>query len=74
MVEFDVPINEKQRVAYIPKVLIEVFGHRVKILPNTRAAIIYAEGTPPEQVLESLAIIQQDLELRVKRPKGARSK
>ncbi len=70
MVEFQVPINRKQRLAYIPKVLVEALGHDLTILPNTRAALMYPAGAPLNEVLESLQIIQRHLELKMK---GGRS-
>ncbi len=66
MVEFDVPINKKQRVAYIPKVLVQSLGHHLRIVPNTRAAVMYPSDASIEQVLDSLQIIMQDLELKAK--------
>src|SRR2546426_3688085 len=66
MVEFDVPINRRQRLLYMPKVLCQSLGFRLKIVPNNKSAVIFPAGEPLGRVLDSLRIIQQDLELRVK--------
>ena len=66
MVEFDIKINEKQRLAYIPRQLVKAFGLKLKLLPNMKCAVLYPEGENPETVVNSLKVILQDLELRVR--------
>ena len=55
MVEFEVPINRKQRLAYIPKVLVKSFGYKLKITPNTKAAVMYSSAATLKDVLRSSA-------------------
>lgn len=64
MVEFPITVNEKQRLAYIPKILIKTLGSKLIIVPNSNAAVIYPEGRDLDIVLKSLEIISQDLRLR----------
>ena len=71
MVEYRIRFNPSTRNTRIPKILAETFGSRWKLIPDTKAAVIFSEETDPESVLKSLSIIQQDLQLRIeeKRPK-----
>ncbi len=59
MVEFQIPINKKQRVAYIPKVLVESLGNQVKIVPNTKAALMFRSDATQEEILHSIHIITE---------------
>ena len=54
MVQFEVSINKKARVAYIPKVIVESLGNKVTIVPNTKAAVIFGHDAQPKDVLRSL--------------------
>lgn len=49
------------------KRLRETLGTHLKLLPNTRAAVIYPFDAEPEDVIKSLRVIISDLELRVER-------
>lgn len=64
MVEFDISVNESQRLAYIPKAILRSLGHKLTIVPNSNAAIIYPKGEDPSVVLRSLEIILQDLRMK----------
>jgi hypothetical protein len=63
--EFDLKTGAQGHV-YFPKAIREVLGDKMKILPNAHAALIYPEGTTPQDLLNSLSIITADLKLRVK--------
>jgi hypothetical protein len=65
MVEFDVKVNPEQHSAYIPKEVIKALGTKLKILPNSRAAIIYPAGTKLKDVLASVEILSADLKHRI---------
>lgn len=54
-------INEKQRLAYIPKALYEVLGSKVKATPNRAAVLLTAENTSVADAIKSLDIIKTDL-------------
>lgn len=69
MVEIKIRINPTERQAYIPKLILETFGPRVSILPNTRAAILYTTDTDPKVVERSVQLILQHLKLLIKSKK-----
>lgn len=66
MVEFDIKIHEKQRLAYIPRQVVKALGLNLKLVADFKAAVLYPEGTDPQVVADSLNIIMQDLELRAR--------
>lgn len=67
MVEFDIKLPRKQNVVWLPKVLINSLGRNLKVTPNSVAAVLYGADTDPQAVLDSLDIIRQDLQLRLKK-------
>jgi len=52
---------------YLPKRFREIFGRKLKFLPNSSAAVVYAQDTDPQVVIDSLLVIIADLKLRVKK-------
>jgi len=64
MVEFRIKIHEKQLLARIPRILARTFGFVWSIMPDTKAAVIYSEGTDLEDVIASLDILMQELRLQ----------
>jgi len=66
MVQFKIKINEKQKLAYIPKEIVEALGFRLVAVPNAKALLLYPEGEKFRRVIESVKIILRDLELAVK--------
>ena len=52
---------------YLPKRFREVFGRKFKFLPNSNAAVLYAQDTDPQVVIDSLLVIIADLKLHVKK-------
>jgi len=62
MVEFKIKINPEQRLAYIPKEIVEAIGFELKATPNRAAVLLYPENMPLKDVVKSLNIIRQDLE------------
>jgi hypothetical protein len=67
MVEFKLNLPPKQNVVWVPKEIVDALGRRLKITPNSIAAVLYPEGAELRDVLRSLSIIVQDLELRAHR-------
>jgi len=66
MVQFTQRLDSASKI-YIPKVLRKAgFDQQIELVPNTRALVAFPSGTPLEQVLVSLRIIQQDLEQSMK--------
>jgi hypothetical protein len=65
--EFNIKINEKQRLAYIRKEIIEAFGTKLKFQPNTNAAIVYSEGVKASAVIRSVEILLADLKIRAEK-------
>lgn len=64
MVEFKLTLPEKQNIVWIPKEIVDTLGRKLKIMPNSFAAVLYPENAELDMVLKSLAIIQQQLQLR----------
>lgn len=67
LVEFNLTLPEKQNVVWIPKEIVETLGRKLKVASNSFAAVVYPEDAELADVVESLRIIIQDLELRSKR-------
>lgn len=65
MVEFRIKIHPKQRLAYIPQELFELLGSEVYAIPNRKGVFLFPKGVDPRLVLESLRIIERDLELNL---------
>jgi hypothetical protein len=62
-VEFELKTGPQGHV-YLPKKIRDVFGDRMKFLPNANAAVIYSENADPKDVIKSLQVIISDLKLR----------
>jgi hypothetical protein len=62
MVEFRIRINPEQRLAYIPKEIVEAIGCELKATPNKAAVLLYSQNISVKDILKSLDIIRQDLE------------
>jgi len=66
MVEFEIKVHPRQKLAYIPKEIVDSLGFVWKANPNTKAMVVYPKDTPLIQVLKSLEIILADLKLRLR--------
>ncbi|MEM4727468.1 MAG: hypothetical protein QXD04_04365 [Candidatus Bathyarchaeia archaeon] len=64
MVEFKIKVYEDQRLAYIPKEVVETLGTRLKMKPDQYAAVIYPEGAKLDLVVRSVEIILEYLKLK----------
>lgn len=77
MVTFDIKVNPKQRVAYIPKEIVEALGTKLEAIPNLQGIFVYPKGLSPEETLSSMKAIshhlEQEIELR-KRKREANDK
>ena len=51
---------------YLPKVVRNEFGPKLELLADAKAGVIFPVGTSAQAVLESLEVIQKDLEHRVR--------
>jgi len=60
LVEFKIKINAQQRLAYIPKEIIEAMGLEYKLVGNRAALVMYPEKTSLEDVVKSLEILLAD--------------
>jgi len=67
--EFELKTGSQGHV-YFPKNIRRIFGTKLKLLPNSDAAVIFSENTEPEAVIASLQVIISDLKLRVDKKKG----
>ena len=65
--EFEIKINEKEGIAYIPKKLRDQYGLRPIILPNDVAAAMYHAEAKPAEVVRSLKVLIKHFELRIER-------
>jgi hypothetical protein len=64
MVEFDLTLPAKQNVVWLPKVLVNCLGRKVKITTHSIAALMYSANADVDDVLTSLKIIAADLEAK----------
>jgi hypothetical protein len=60
--ELIIRINEKERLAYIPKSLFRILGTKVRAAPNRAAVLLFSEKTTIDEALRSLEIIKADLQ------------
>jgi hypothetical protein len=67
IVEFKLRLPARQNVVWIPKEIVDTLGRKLKIAPDSIAAVLYPDGAELQDVLKSLSIIIQVLELRVSR-------
>jgi len=68
VVELQLKLNDKQNVVYFPPLLVSSMRTRhFKIIPNDLAAILCPHDAKLEDVLASLRVLIQDLELKVQR-------
>jgi len=65
MVKFTVKANPAGQY-YFPKEVRQELGHRLTLVCNAKAAVVFPEGTNIDTVLESIKIIVQDLSHRLK--------
>ncbi|OLD55564.1 hypothetical protein AUI46_04265 [archaeon 13_1_40CM_2_52_13] len=56
-------------VIYLPSEIRQSFGRQVKLLPDSCAAILYGADTPLVDVVDSVKVLLQDLDLRIRRSK-----
>ena len=74
MVEFEIRVHPKQKLAYFPKVIIKTLGTELKAVPNAKAMVLYPKEADLKTVIKSLKIILQDLELKAEEEANARER
>ncbi|MGA2309414.1 MAG: hypothetical protein ABSG57_07700 [Candidatus Bathyarchaeia archaeon] len=62
MVEFEIKINEKQHVAYIPREVVDALGLNLKLVGNRVSAVVYPEKASLADIVKSLRILLADFE------------
>lgn len=62
--EFELKTGPQGHI-YFPKSFRRTFGEKLKLLPDSDAAVIFPENTDAEVVIASLEVIISDLKLRV---------
>jgi hypothetical protein len=69
MVEFKIRVHPRQRLAYIPKEIVDALGIRLRAVPNLSGIFVYPENLPPEQALNSMKAIYMHFkqETKIKR-------
>lgn len=74
MVEFEIKVNEKQHVAYIPREIVDALGLNLKLVGNRVSAVIYPKQASLADIVRSLRILLDDfehaLEMQQKRASG----
>ena len=65
--EFELKTGPQGHV-YFRKKIREFFGDKMKLVPNAKAGVIFPEDAHLNDVISSLKVIIQDLELRAKEP------
>jgi hypothetical protein len=60
--ELRIKINQKERLAYIPKALFQILGTNVRAAPNRTAVLLFSDKTTIDEALRSLEIIKADLQ------------
>ena len=61
-------------VLHVPEEAREILGHDTKLIVGTAAVIAFSAGTSYADVLRSLELIQDDLQLRLSKEKSEASK
>jgi hypothetical protein len=61
-------------VLQVPEEVREILGHDMKIVVGTAAIVAFSAATSYEDVLRSLELIQDDLQLRLSKEKSEASK
>jgi hypothetical protein len=59
--DITIRINQKEHIAYIPKVLQNILGDRPKATPNRAAVLLFSDKTSLDDAIKSLDIIKADL-------------
>jgi hypothetical protein len=68
LVEFDLALPRSgQNVVWLPKVLVNALGRKLKVTPDSVAAVLYGADADLNDVVRSLDIIKQDLQLKASR-------
>ena len=60
--ELRIKINQKERLAYIPKALFQILGTNVRATPNRAAVLLFSDKTTIDEALRSIEIIKADLQ------------
>jgi hypothetical protein len=64
-------VHPQQRLAYIPKEIVDALGIRLKAVPDLSGIFVYPENLPPEQALNSMKAIythfKQETEIQKKK-------
>jgi len=63
MVEFKIKVHKEQRMAYIPKAIIDALGLEWKIVPDAKAAVAFPISADLRFVKKSVELILKELEL-----------
>ncbi|NVM28844.1 MAG: hypothetical protein HWN65_08370 [Candidatus Helarchaeota archaeon] len=68
MVKYDKNLDRNNKI-HLPKPVRKSFGYSKKIViqPNELTALIYPANTNPEDILNSLNVLKQEIENEIKR-------
>ncbi|MCX6659389.1 MAG: hypothetical protein NTX81_03275 [Candidatus Bathyarchaeota archaeon] len=61
-------------VLHVPEEVREILGHDTKLIVGTAAVIAFSAGTSYADILRSLELIQDDIQLRLSKEKSEASK
>ncbi len=62
--EIEGRIHPEQGLMYWREDLRKILGHRVRIVPDSKAVVVFPEGADYKQVIRSLEIILEDLRIK----------
>lgn len=62
--------NIESDILHVPQELREILGHNTKIIVGTAAVIAFSAGTSYADVLRSLELIQDDVQLHLAKEKS----
>jgi hypothetical protein len=61
MVEFELRVNPKQKVTWLPKEIVKAWGFRLKLMPNSNAGIVYPSQVAYADVVKSVEVLLEYL-------------
>ncbi len=66
MITLEVRVNPSNRMAYLPKLIVEALGPDFTIFPNHRSAVLFRKGDDLEAVARSVSRLAEELAIVAK--------
>ncbi len=61
--DYKIRVNPNERMAYLPRALVDRFGSELTIFPDKVAAILYPTGQDPKRIIRSVQALLNLLEI-----------